>query len=348
MTNKSQPFISFLVLAYNQREFIREAVEGAFAQQCVPMEIILSDDCSTDETFAIMQEMAKAYSGPHEIVVRHNESNLGLINHINSVFQIARGEWIVVAAGDDISMPNRVEQIVRVIEEYPDINMVSSALIAMDDQGNRKSESCVFQTEDGVEPSKVFITGMTELINDKAPRVHGATLAYSRKLIEAFSPMPGNAVYEDAIFRFRSALLGTKAHINQPLVLYRTHPGQTTNIYSQFGRKLYYKKKKLAIGGLVTVRQLLVDLTSSAGFDVSLYQSLERFLREELEYRRLRYRLIVWLWPLRLLYFFLALMLSEKKVKSLKKNDIILTIFPVILVSALSCLFRIGAKLKSC
>ena len=53
-----RPLVSALVLGYNQESIIRKAVEGAFAQTYIPLEIVLSDDCSTDRTFDIMREMA--------------------------------------------------------------------------------------------------------------------------------------------------------------------------------------------------------------------------------------------------------------------------------------------------
>lgn len=48
-----QPLVTFALFAYNQEQYIREAVEGAFSQTYKPLEIILSDDCSRDRTFEI-------------------------------------------------------------------------------------------------------------------------------------------------------------------------------------------------------------------------------------------------------------------------------------------------------
>ena len=58
---EERPLVTFALFAYNQERYIREAVEGAFAQTYEPLEIILSDDCSTDRTFEIMQEMVANY-----------------------------------------------------------------------------------------------------------------------------------------------------------------------------------------------------------------------------------------------------------------------------------------------
>ena len=73
-----RPLITFALFAYNQEAYVREAIEGAFAQTYEPLEIILSDDCSTDRTFEIMQEMAAAYRGPHRVRVNLNPVNLGV------------------------------------------------------------------------------------------------------------------------------------------------------------------------------------------------------------------------------------------------------------------------------
>jgi glycosyltransferase involved in cell wall biosynthesis len=58
-----RPLVTFALFTYNRERYIREAVEGAFSQTYSPLEIILSDDCSSDSTFEIIREMAGAYVG---------------------------------------------------------------------------------------------------------------------------------------------------------------------------------------------------------------------------------------------------------------------------------------------
>src|SRR6056297_3729012 len=93
-----RPLVTFAVIAYNQERYIREAIEGAFAQTYHPLEIILSDDCSSDRTYQIMKEMAAAYDGPHKVVLNRNEPNLGVVPHIDRVMNLVRGDFIVVNA----------------------------------------------------------------------------------------------------------------------------------------------------------------------------------------------------------------------------------------------------------
>src|SRR5712672_4304281 len=105
----SKPLLTFALAALNQERFIREAVEAAFAQTYSPLEIILSDDCSEDRTFEIMCEMAKAYRGPHRIVLNRNPVRRSIGGHINRIMEVSQGELILAAAGDDISLPRRTQ-----------------------------------------------------------------------------------------------------------------------------------------------------------------------------------------------------------------------------------------------
>ena len=67
---KERPLVTFALFAYNQEKYIHEAVEGALAQTYEPLEIILSDDSSTDRTFEVMSELAKKYNGKNKVIVR--------------------------------------------------------------------------------------------------------------------------------------------------------------------------------------------------------------------------------------------------------------------------------------
>src|SRR5215475_13066302 len=104
-----RPLLTFAVASFNQERFIREAVEGAFSQTYSPLELVLSDDCSDDRTFEIICEMAKAYRGPHRVVLNRNPVRRSIGGHINRILEISRGELIVAAAGDDVSLPHRAQ-----------------------------------------------------------------------------------------------------------------------------------------------------------------------------------------------------------------------------------------------
>ena len=101
-----RPLVSFFVTAYRQEQFVRAAIEGAFAQTWQPLEILLSDDCSPDGTLRVMQEMAAAYTGPHKVILNRNPKNLGIVPHVDRIMELTSGELMVQNAGDDVSVPD--------------------------------------------------------------------------------------------------------------------------------------------------------------------------------------------------------------------------------------------------
>ena len=132
--NNHSVSVSVILIAYNQECFVRDACESILSQSCEPIEIILSDDCSTDETFSIMQDIVGNYSGPHRVILRRNERNLGLVEHINTVVNLCSGEIIVYAAGDDISVNDRVLRTVDLFDNSSAL-IVHSGVMEIDELG---------------------------------------------------------------------------------------------------------------------------------------------------------------------------------------------------------------------
>ena len=129
--------VSLVLITYNQASFIKEACLSVLNQDGEPIEIILSDDHSTDHTFEIMQDIVSSYAGPHKVTLRQTERNVGLIEHINQVVDISTGQIIVYAAGDDVSMPNRVVKTMEYFQRNKDALIVHSSVIEIDAKSDK-------------------------------------------------------------------------------------------------------------------------------------------------------------------------------------------------------------------
>lgn len=208
-----RPLVTFALFAYNQEESIREAVEGALEQTYEPLEIILSDDCSTDNTFEIMQEMAASYQGSHKVVVRQSPTNRRLMGHINDVVALSRASIIVVAAGDDISLPERTAQHVAIYTKWPDTFAVCSEFFTMSDTAVSFSE----QRETGVREFTLL-----RHISNVGGWGRGATYSYRRSCFHWPMPIPEEIEIEDRVLPTRAAILGKVAYHKGKLVRYRT------------------------------------------------------------------------------------------------------------------------------
>jgi glycosyltransferase involved in cell wall biosynthesis len=188
---------SFVVLSYNQEEYVAEAVMAALAQEGPPLELILSDDCSQDGTFQIMQQIAADYRGPHRVTVRRNEKNLGLVGHFAKIFSLCTGDVMIVAWGDDASVPDRALRI-REVFETTDAWLVHSHATCVDLAGNELSPT--YLSADLVKGSgiaSIAISGGLFL---------GATAAYHRKLVQKYGHITNPRAYEDLVYGFRAAL----------------------------------------------------------------------------------------------------------------------------------------------
>jgi glycosyltransferase involved in cell wall biosynthesis len=85
------PKVTVALISYNQENFIRAAAESCLSQDYRgSLEIIFSDDFSTDATFDIMTSIADSYRGPHKVVLRRNSKNVGIGMHYNTPESVSK------------------------------------------------------------------------------------------------------------------------------------------------------------------------------------------------------------------------------------------------------------------
>ena len=123
------PRITFLVCCYQQERYIRASLLSALGQDYSNLEVLVIDDSSSDGTWSIVQDIKNTYTGPHELNIIRHEMNQGGIETFLEGYKKAKGEWIVLNDGDDISFPNRAKTIAQVSQSQPCSLIASNALI---------------------------------------------------------------------------------------------------------------------------------------------------------------------------------------------------------------------------
>lgn len=244
------PRITLVVLAYRQAEFIDAACASALAQDCEPIEILLSDDASPDTTFERMQDMAASYRGPHQVRARRNPCNLGMGEHFNVAVDAARGRLLVLMAGDDIALPDRVRQVAAAWDAHggaPDL--VASHVIDMSHDGQ---DLGVLKVDD---------LSRWRSVEDWAharPYIIGAAHAVSRRLGERFGPLSPTLAHEDQANVLRALCAGGAITVDAALLRYR-RGGISARARHADARQLLATLQKQTVRHLALHEQWLLD-----------------------------------------------------------------------------------------
>ncbi len=202
-----------LLISYNQEDKIREAIEGALAQNYPNLEIVISDDASSDGTYAVIEACTQNYQGPHRLLLHRNPCNLGIGGNISQAVCQSSGELVFITAGDDVSLPERVFTVVDFWlgrEKIPDL--IACNLYDMDSQG---------QIHGVIQVSTLDDYRSLEDWTRLPPHVIGAAQVWTRRLFDQFGGIPEGVVGEDMIMAFRAIALGRAVTLPIPLVKYR-------------------------------------------------------------------------------------------------------------------------------
>lgn len=170
--NNERPLVSIMIPTYNQPDFLPEAVDSALAQTYPNLEIIIADDRSTDEA---CRDVLAAYADTPRVRVYRNETNLGRVaNYQKTLYERARGEWVLNLDGDDYFVdPTFIEQAVRLAQAHPEVVMISGVFVDR-------------SPEDRLKPSKA---------NSGPERIYSAAEAFEAMLEGGYFPFHGSTLY---------------------------------------------------------------------------------------------------------------------------------------------------------
>ncbi len=209
-----KPLVSYCLFTYKQERYIGESVDAALAQTYSPLEIIISDDCSTDQTYAIIEEKVRTYRGPHRVIINRNEKNLGIGGHISFVAGLSTGDFIVTVGGDDISSPEHVKIAVDAMQASGGAYMVDFDASTINEDGDviqgRRAirESFTYNLED-------FITDRRKISTFAPGRI------IHRDVVDKFPPIASSCPTEDTVFVLRALMLGELRREPIDLIQYR-------------------------------------------------------------------------------------------------------------------------------
>ena len=219
--------ISVAMCTYNGARFLREQLESIAAQTRLPADLIICDDCSTDETVEILNGFVRHATFPVRVEI--NESTLGATKNFEKAISLCHSEIIALADQDDIWRPHKLECIANIFLRWPGSAATFSDAEIIDEKSRpvrkRLWETFLF----GRNEQNHFANGGGLNVLLKHPVVTGATMAFREKFRRLVLPIPAQHAHDYWISILLSAC-GDFRPIPDPLIRYRQHANQQTGI----------------------------------------------------------------------------------------------------------------------
>lgn len=209
------------ILAYNHEKFIEECLLSVLSLKYENLEIIISDDASTDRTFEIITKLLENCPTNHTVIQNRNIKNIGLAGNFNKVFfELATGEYYVTLGGDDKIKEDYFSEALGKFQENKEIMMCDFSAIIINENSepqevkiNLDFDNRLFDVEDYYSLSKIETFAPGRIIRSN--------------LVKDFDPISLNCPTEDSVLMVRALLLGKIMRINKKVIYYRKH---TSNI----------------------------------------------------------------------------------------------------------------------
>lgn len=113
------PSVSVITIAYNSSKFIKETIASILDQEYINFEILIGDDCSTDDTWDVIQQFKD-----QRIRSFRNEKNIGEYSNRNRCVQLAKGEYLIFIDGDDIMYPHALKTFIHYASVFPECAII--------------------------------------------------------------------------------------------------------------------------------------------------------------------------------------------------------------------------------
>lgn len=207
--------VSFIVPCRDKAKFVGDTVKSVLAQSYSPMEIILSDQGSTDGTLEILQTLAGEYKGPNTVRVlqcpdTEYRGMAGLNNHLNWLHTQITGDIVIMCSADDLNHPERALRTVEAFERF-NPSYVGTCVQYCDNEGKFTGEiTAMPSTKEGfVNP----VENINTLIGSSA------SSSWSRDLFDKYGPLRA-IESQDITLPFLATLERGLYYIPEPLHAY--------------------------------------------------------------------------------------------------------------------------------
>jgi glycosyltransferase involved in cell wall biosynthesis len=216
--------LSIALCTYNGARFLREQLQSLANQTLLPFEVIITDDCSTDNTFEIIQE----FSNLLNINYFPNEKSLKVTKNFEKAISLCTGDIILMCDQDDLWHADKLAKIHQYFQENPDKLAVFSDAELVDERGESLNKNFWSVVRFHEEQRQQFQHGKSVEILLAGNRTAGCMMAFRKELRELVLPFPTHIpeMIHDNWITIVAAMLDSLGMIEERLISYRQHSFQ--------------------------------------------------------------------------------------------------------------------------
>ncbi|MFC2075378.1 glycosyltransferase family 2 protein [Bdellovibrionota bacterium] len=260
--SKPNPTVSIGFPLFNAEKYLRLSIESLLAQDFKDFELIVSDNCSTDNTFEICKEYAEKDS---RIQLHKSDCNRGATFNFNYLFELARAPYFMWAAHDDMWEPSYIRKCLEKLKTHPSAVMCSSEVKFIDDDGDETS--CSY--------NKLDTLGLE--VRDRVSRMISQFVwlasygLFRSDVIRKALPITDKHA-SDVLFLLKIMLLGEVTIVNEPLFVYRRVTKELEDCIVSMNPKNKVKKLKAPWTGLA---KDLLQIIEQSDLDVETKKNIQ-------------------------------------------------------------------------
>ena len=218
---------SIAICTFNGQVYLAQQLESILNQSIPPNEIVLCDDGSVDDTLSIAQNISLKY--PNVIwQIISNTNNLGYTKNFEKAISLCNSEIIILSDQDDVWLPNKADKLISFLKKSGKSVVFSNAKLV--DSNLMDLEITMFDKVNFIEMhQEIFYKKhfASEIFLSRSIAT-GATMAFYKKHVLNFFPIPTNNIYiHDSWIATCAACTDSIGFLDEALTLYRQHSNQS-------------------------------------------------------------------------------------------------------------------------
>lgn len=219
MTDSCPPTVTVGIVCYNQEDYIAQSIESILNQDYRPIQIIVSDDCSTDRTREIIETYRKEY--PSIILTQYHEKNLGICKNLISLFPQSEGKYFCWLGGDDYFLPGKLSAQVKHMQANP------LAIMSYHDTNVIDETGFLYRYNDPKLGQRAFNGNITRNLITHRCFISALSIMVDMEKAQGIEPTTV-ALCSDWLYFIEVSMKGQVDYIPDILGVYRRHNQNTT------------------------------------------------------------------------------------------------------------------------